>query len=147
MAAISPVPVVPFRTPMYNSDGDMSRIWIKFFEGTGTQAVAGSNGLLILSVPGTLGILSSAAPLVELFADAAPTDITALVKQAPVGGNLVINLVVAAVTLGTVTILAGALSGTVSVSGSIAAGALVTLDITGVGLTFPGADLTALVRF
>jgi hypothetical protein len=114
----------------------------------------GSTGQLILSVPGTLGIRSSAAPLVVLFAGATATVFAAVVKTAPVGADLVCVVNVDGTAVATLTISDGTTSTALTVSTAIAAGngtgvdpGLVTLDITAVGSTFPGADLSVLVGF
>jgi len=113
-------------------------------------ATAGATGLaaVVLTVPGTLGIQSSAAPLVSLAADTQPVSLVALVKQAPVGGPVLVKLATATgLAIGAVTIPDGAATATGGSLAKIPANVAVVLSITGVGLTFPGADLTVMVRF
>lgn len=102
---------------------------------------------LVLAVPGTLGIMSSAAPLVSLAADATPSEIVALVKTAPLGAALTLKVLAGSTPVGIVVIGAGAVTASVSGGAKIPAEAVITLGITTVGTTFPGADLTVMVRF
>lgn len=104
---------------------------------------------LVLSMPGTLAIMSNAAPLVSLAADTTPTEIVALVKQAPLGGKIQVQLNVDGAKYGLVEIAENQTSGDVSGSSFAAIGAdkLITLDVAAVGLAFPGSDLSVIVRF
>jgi hypothetical protein len=97
---------------------------------------------LILTVPGTLAIESNAAALVQLQSTQSFTTVVLLVKQAPVGAALTIQAVVGSTTLGTVSISDGAVSSSASVTWTVPAGQVLMFSITGVGLTFPGSDLT-----
>lgn len=97
-----------------------------------------------LCVPGTLGVRSNAAPLVSFVTEVGLTNLTALVKQAPTGASLKANVLVSATVLGMVEIAAGAISGTLTVSATIPAHELVTLDVIQVGSTFPGSDLSVI---
>jgi len=107
-----------------------------------------SGGELILSVPGTLAIKSNVAPLASLPADITPVEILALVKQAPQGGKIQFQLNSAGNNYNTGTIAANQVSGDqTSGFAVIPAGSLITLDITDVPQTFPGADLSVIVRF
>lgn len=102
---------------------------------------------LMLTVPGTLSVRSSAAPLVKLASSRTVTKLVALVKQAPGGAGIVLRLLAGGAEIASATVADGATSGEASVSGTIPAETLVTLDITSVGSVFPGADLTVLARF
>jgi hypothetical protein len=103
---------------------------------------------LFLSRQGTLAVESSVFPLFRLAAARTPTEVVAMVKDAPTGADLVIEIQVDGVTWQTVTIVAGATSKTVNTGlGQIAANKDVVVNLTRVGTTFPGADLTLLVRW
>jgi hypothetical protein len=119
---------------------------------TRTQPVATSSGgaapsELVLAVPGVLGIIASAAPLVSLPEDATPTEIVALVKTAPVGAALTLQVLAGSSQVAIVVIAAGAVSASVPGGATIPAESVITLAITTVGTTFPGSDLTVMVRF
>jgi hypothetical protein len=113
-----------------------------------TQAAAGGGGAdtLILSVPGVVSIRSDATPLVTLGEERTATEVVLLVKEPPLGGDLTVVIDVGGDQWAEATIPDGEDSVTVPVEDSIAAEALVQVHITEVGLTFPGADLTVLVR-
>lgn len=97
---------------------------------------------LILSVPGTLAIESDAAALVQLQSTMNFTTAVLLLKQAPVGAALTIQAVAGTTTLGTMSVPDGATSSSASVTWTVPAGKVLMFNITGVGLTFPGSDLT-----
>lgn len=115
-------------------------------EDGGTASTANGQWPGYLVVPGTLAISSQAAPLVKTEAAQSVRKIEALLKQAPVGGNLVIAIN-APTLITTLTVTAGSTSGSVTGSWTLPASTVVSIDITGVGLTFPGADLTVIFRF
>lgn len=118
---------------------------------TTTTGTSGSGGELILSVAGTLAILSDAAPATVLSGDTQFSTITMLAKTAPLGSSLTAQLFVAGVAWGpALTLAAGQILATFSVSATIAANALIRLDITGVGalltgVSFPGSDLSVIL--
>jgi hypothetical protein len=106
---------------------------------------AGRN--LILNIPWTLAIHSDAAPIAFFNSTTKLSGVTAAVKQAPIGANLVISLHTPAAELMTLMIPAG--STTVSASAAqiaaaplIGAGIYIMIDLTSVGTIFPGSDLT-----
>ena len=114
------------------------------------SVLAGGSGpaMLVFTVPGTLAIQSNAAPLVSLAADTQPGSLVALLKQAPVGGPVLLKLATATgLAIGAVTIPAGETTATDGSLAKIPANQVLVLAITSVGLTFPGADLTVMVRF
>jgi hypothetical protein len=101
-----------------------------------------------LSVPGTLAVMSYAAPLVELPFTITPTSIVALIKQAPVGAAITYRVKVAGVSYFSASVGTGLLL--LSSGGTfqpIAANSLITVDIVSVGTTFPGSDLSVLIQF
>ncbi len=108
---------------------------------SGTVAGGGPQ-MIVFSIPGTLGIQSSAAPLFSLPATRTVSRVVALLKQPPVGADLSIEIDVAGKKWMSLVVPEGKTTAAVPISASIAAGALVTVAITGVGLSFPGADLT-----
>lgn len=116
---------------------------------TGKATAAATGGTLILTAPGTLAIQSQVAPLVTLPAATAFQSVVALLKQAPSGGNLVLSISAAGKALGAVTVGDGKTTATVDASGwaTVAKDAIVAVDVTSVGLTFPGADLTLELRY
>ncbi len=116
--------------------------------GGSTPAQAITGGEAVLSVGGTLAIQSNAAPLLTVPA-ITPVSITALVKQAPQGGSVQVQLNVAGQKYLTVTVAQGQTSGSATGSSfaAIAAGSLLTMDIVAVGTTFPGSDLSLIVGF
>jgi hypothetical protein len=74
----------------------------------------------------------------------------ALVGTAPTGAGLTININVGGVLWMSLTIAAGTLSvqastAQLTASGALAGGAGITLDITAVGTTVPGADLSVFI--
>jgi hypothetical protein len=105
-------------------------------------------GEAVLSVGGTLGIQSNAAPLLTVPA-ITPVAITALLKQPPQGGQVQVQLNAAGSKFITVTVAEGQVSGSAPGSSfaAIAGGSLLTLDIVAVGTTFPGSDLSLIVSF
>jgi len=120
--------------------------------GTTPSSPAASGGSstsdLFLAVPGTLAIRSNAAPLATFSRDRTITGLVALVKRAPAGGAVTLRLLVEGVAADSIVIAAGAISATAAVGSYVApANGLLTLDIVGVGSTFPGADLTVRVLF
>lgn len=115
-------------------------------EAGGASVSSGASGLL-LAVPGTLSVRSNAAPLVKLASSRRIAQLVALLKRAPSGAGITLRLQAGGAEVASVAIAAGATAGEASVSATIGAETLVTLDITGVGSVFPGADLSLLVRF
>lgn len=114
-----------------------------------TRTVAGDvDQVLVLSVPGTLGIRSNIAPLVSLAADRRAVEIVALLKQGPIGGDLVVKVEVAGRAWASITVAAGQVEARIAASqlSAIQKNALIVSHITAVGLTFPGADLSILIR-
>ena len=135
---------VPSATPMYSSDGNMSMPWVMFFQALATAVLGGgSSGAYLFTVPGTIGIKSNAAPLIQAPEDITFSTVVGLVKQPPTGAAINVNVQDAGTVLGTLIIPAGSTSATLTLtSGSVNAGDLLTIDITAVGTTFPGSDLT-----
>jgi hypothetical protein len=106
------------------------------------KTVVQSGGTLILSAPGTLAIESSVTPVLSFSAAMSWTTCRLLLKLAPVGAALAIAVNAGGGQLGTATIAAGATSSSATVSWNLPANTVLSIDVTGVGLTFPGSDLT-----
>jgi hypothetical protein len=104
---------------------------------------------LILSVPGTLAIDANVAPVFTLPKARSVSEILAFVKVAPAGGALTLKLEVGTRQYATVQVVDGQTSGRLNGAalGEMPANQLVMLNITSVGLNFPGSDLTLMVRF
>ena len=114
---------------------------------TTTTVIQQSGGnLLLLSVAGILSIRSSAAPLAMLGTSRTASSVKAILKQAPLGADLDVRVLVGGAAWARVLVAAGNTRGEASGSLSqIAAGAEITVDLIAVGTTFPGADLTIAV--
>lgn len=117
-------------------------------------------GQLDFQVSGVLAIGADQCPAVTVPLKSSIASITATVKGAPVGNGITININLPGVASpwATVTIASGATTATMgmwtgywsagTVDGLvIPAGQAVTLDVTGVGSTYPGNDLTVTVAF
>lgn len=114
----------------------------------GTSSVVSvTGGQVVLPVPGTVAIESNASTLVNYAEARTVSQIELLAKQAPIGGNLEVRVLVDGTTVATVTLAAGQTNVRSSVSFSIGAQKQVRVDITSVGITFPGADLSVILRF
>jgi hypothetical protein len=101
-------------------------------------------------VGGTLAIGSNQAPPLQLNASRTPSEVLALVGTAPTGAGLTVNINVGGVLWMTLTIAAGnlsvqATSAQLTAAGAIAGSASVTLDITAVGTSVPGANLSVFI--
>ena len=111
----------------------------------------GSVGGLTITIPGTLAIGSNLGQLPAFF-NAAKTlqGATVAVGTAPTGASLVVQvqaLTSPPATVFTLTITSGntlveASAAQIAAAAAIPANALVLVNITAVGTTFPGADLT-----
>jgi hypothetical protein len=127
--------------------------------GRGLRALSG--GQLEIDVAGILGVESDVGPITTMPQTVSVASIVATVKQAPVGAGITV-LVYGSVSIGgsesgggvALTIADGATTATMdmtttpSVDGLLmVAGMAVHVDITGVGSTFPGSDLTVEVKF
>lgn len=126
--------------------------------GSGSSGAAGSSGAngaagqLILAKAGILSVQSDVCPAVTLSVQTVFKKATVLLKQAPIGSAVTIQLYVNGSVWGPV-LSTTALSTTVDVSsaGAIAANQLVRVDVTAVGAllsgtSFPGSDLTVILR-
>ena len=102
---------------------------------------------IILFVPGTLGVESGAAPLVTLPADKSFSAMVLILGTLPVGGSVTVQIHANGAAWGPAATASGQVTRfDVSSYPAIAKDALIRLDLTSVGLTFPGADLTCELR-
>jgi hypothetical protein len=97
---------------------------------------------VVLSVSGTLAIASSVAPLLMLDEEFPASKVRALVKRAPVGDKIVVSIMAGDSEWAKVEVPDGETQGEASVSSSLPAGVLITVDVVQVGSSFPGAGLT-----
>jgi len=65
---------------------------------------------------------------------------------APAGAALVVVVYVNGVVYATITVPAGATSASVTTSTQIMAGQLIRVDVTAVGTTYPGSDMTVFIN-
>jgi hypothetical protein len=105
--------------------------------------VGSPSGAMKISIPGTLAIGSNLGPAAfYTSAVSLQNGVTCMVKQAPVGADLVIQIYAGSTPLFTVTIMAGSTTGSATGTPAIGAETPVIINITAVGTTFPGSDLT-----
>ena len=113
--------------------------------GTNNSLSKNTNSFIAFSIPGTIGILTSAAPLLYSFSNLTITEFIAIVKTAPMGANITINILYNTTILCSTTITDGNSYGTTGpISIIIPARQALSLDIITVGTTFPGADLSVI---
>lgn len=99
------------------------------------------------SVNGTLAIGSDLAPRAYFLTSFVPALIRADVKTAPVGASLVVAVYYTTsggpgTLIGTLTVAAGAFFATTTSAVGVPLGTYLRVDITAVGTTLPGADMT-----
>jgi hypothetical protein len=97
-------------------------------------------------IPGTLAIGSDLGPIAAMPQTSTPSNITVQLKRAPTGAALVVVVYVNGVVYATITVPAGATSASVATSTQIVAGQLIRVDITAVGTTYPGSDMTVFIN-
>ncbi len=114
-----------------------------------TPAAGGSSSAasatLILTVPGMLAIQSSATALVIFTTARNWTKVNLLVEEAPTGAAITVSVNAGTAILGTATIAAGATAGSATVSWTLPANTVLSIDVTTVGLTNPGSGLSILL--
>lgn len=148
----------PFQDIPYDIDGDELRAVMnerlrelsasihELFGASDTSAATTAAAGLAVTVPAKLSIRSQAAPLFRIETATVVRKIEALLKQAPTGGDLALAINAPGL-ITTLTIPAGSTASAVSGSWTIPADTILSIDVTAVGLTFPGADLTVTLRF
>jgi hypothetical protein len=100
----------------------------------------------VIVIPGTLAIGSDLGPIAAMPTTSTPANITVQLKQAPAGAALVVVVYVNGVVYATITVPAGATSASVATSTQIMAGQLIRVDVTAVGTTYPGSDMTVFIN-
>jgi hypothetical protein len=103
-----------------------------------------------LTVEGALAIGSDLAPRLSIAEDVRAQGVKIEVKQAPTGAALTVDLYVGGALWMTLSIPAGSTSATatqaqIDAAPTIHGGDNIRLDITGVGTTSPGSDLSAFI--
>lgn len=100
-----------------------------------------------LSVGGILGVKTDAASIIYIPSNGNATIVRADVKNAPIGGSLIVNILQNAIVWATFTIAANSKSVVVPVGslGGVISGNFWRLDILSVGGTFGGSDLTVTI--
>ncbi len=109
----------------------------------------GSTGLsaVHITVPGILGIGADLAPITKTNSDFRASAVHLELKRAPVGANFTVEIFLDATLWMTLTIAAGntfiaATDGQILGAATIGAGKNIRVDITAVGTTTPGEDLS-----
>ncbi|MCC6591616.1 MAG: hypothetical protein IT168_33325 [Bryobacterales bacterium] len=116
----------------------------------GSEAAGGFSSAVALDVAGTLAIGSDLCPRASLLQDSVARAVKAEVKTAPTGADLTVKLYLGTTLWLTLTIPAGATSVTatpaaVEAAEVITAGTNIRVDVTAVGTTFPGSDLSVFI--
>ena len=113
---------------------------------------AGSNASpgVTLQVDGTLAIGSNLCPVVALNTGWAPESVVVYLKTGPTGAGVTCKINVGGTLWMTLTVPVGAVSvaattAQLTAAGPLTGGASITLDITAVGTTVPGADLSIFI--
>jgi hypothetical protein len=134
---------------MTNALGD-GAVTVNPYTGTidsGLRTLAG--GQYSFQISGYLAIQTNAAPALIVDADRSVRDIYGIVNTAPIGAAIVLQINVNGSSYASVQISAGAtISNVQDAFGlpALRAGDLLSLNITGVGTTVPGSDLTLVLR-
>ena len=157
MARNEKLPSAPLRSP-FNSVGDIfSSVWQRWFiqihsavAEAATAPTGGSRSDLNLSVDGTLAIGSSMAPIQALAEDATAAAVVCAVELPPIGADITIGITVDGAVWMTLVIPNGqnkvvATAGEIAAAGSLGAGSVVGIQLSTVGTTFPGSDLTVTI--
>ena len=100
-----------------------------------------------LQVDGTLAIGSNMAPIAALSADSTANGVAVYLKTAPTGAGLTLNIKLGGALWMALTVPAGnttvvATTAQLAAAGQLTANTSITLDITAVGTTVPGSDLS-----
>jgi hypothetical protein len=105
--------------------------------------VGAPSGEMKISIPGTLAIGSDLGPAAFYTSTVSlQNGVTCMVKQAPIGADLVVEVYAGTTLLFTVTIAAGTTVGSATGTPAIGPETPVIINLTAVGTTFPGSDLT-----
>ena len=131
-----------------NSQGNSPTASLNYLNFGGHRTLSG--GQLSFQIGGFLSVQTGAAPDIVIDAPKAVRDVYAIVKQAPSGASIIVNLNLNNVPFCSLTIAAGSLNSGQAISGASLPPMLpqqqLSIDIAGVGLTQPGSDLTVVIR-
>jgi hypothetical protein len=127
-----------------DGDGPIREDWI--YGAAGSNATPG----VTLQVDGTLAIGSNQAPIVALSASRAAQSVAVYLKTGPTGAGAIFNINLGGALWMTLTVAAGnttvqATAAQLAAAGPLTASANITLDITAVGTTVPGSDLSIFI--
>jgi hypothetical protein len=127
-----------------DGDAPLREDWI--FGAEGLSKVAG----LVFQMQGTLGIESNAAQPLYLNSAVTAGDVKGYVQDAPTGSGITFTIYVGGTTWLSLTIPAGATSvvatpSQIAALAQIPANTAVSIGITAVGTSFPGADLSVFI--
>lgn len=111
----------------------------------GSRQASGATSL-VFSAPWVLSTDSMVAPLLEVASPVRVSEIVAMLKQPPTGGQIRAVVMAGDAELGSIIIPAGSRYVRQQASISVPARSVLSLELTSVGLTFPGADLTVILR-
>ena len=116
---------------------------------TGPTGATGATGAtvgtsIVYGYQGTLAVTTGLARY-YLESSGTVTRIRASVGTAPTGSSIIVTLLENGISVGTATIAAGAFTGTTTLSSTYVAGDYLTANITQVGSTIAGTDLTVTV--
>lgn len=111
-----------------------------------TSTSSPATGQVVFSIPGTLGMMSNAAPLLQFANAVTPSGLVALLKQAAIGASVMVQIMMGTISLATLTIPAGQTQVSIPGAGTIPANTLVTLNLISVGTTFPGSGLSVILQ-
>ena len=117
-----------------------------FFLFNETGLATGGGPAAAITIPGTLAIGSDLGPIAAMPTTSTPSNITVQLKQAPIGNALTVVVYVNGAVFATINVPPGATSATVANASLIAAGQSVRIDITGVGMAYPGGDMTVFIN-
>ncbi|HEY6345663.1 MAG TPA: hypothetical protein VIY49_29540 [Bryobacteraceae bacterium] len=142
----------PIQSPMHtgasvgkpHDSGLPTMPWLSWFRQV--DAFVASLAGLTISVFGTLAIGSNLGQ-VPAFVPSAKTftQAVAMVTTAPTGAAIILTVTSGAYALFTVTIPAGSTQGSATAAAGVLASTPIEVNITQVGSTFPGANLTVVL--
>lgn len=118
----------------------------------GASGLAGITGAIYINVPGTLAIGFNLAPLTQVFKAITPLDVRMVLKNGPTGAAFTGALMLGSTPWLTLSIPSGqteidSTAPQLSAAGMISANTNVILNVTSVGTTFPGSDLTVIIYY
>lgn len=114
-------------------------------------AATNSGGTLSFVIPSTIAVLSNATSALRLDSGRDPMRALALLGEASVNGDVSVSIRVAGAEWLALTIPEGSLeieadSAAIAAAGHLPADTNIWIDVTGVGLDYPGTDLSVLIH-